>query len=65
MADKKVTVEIELSKANAALAQQAAEILNLTVEETVSFLPSRFNQPLISNHPNPGGFLFTIGVQPT
>lgn len=37
MADNKVTVEIELSKANAALAQQAAEILNLTVEETVSF----------------------------
>lgn len=37
MVDNKVTIEIELSRANAALAQQAAEILNLTVEETVSF----------------------------
>jgi hypothetical protein len=37
MVDNKVTIEIELSRANAALAQQAAEILNLTVEVTVSF----------------------------
>lgn len=36
MPDKKQTVEIELSKANADLAQRAAMILKTTVEVVVS-----------------------------
>ncbi len=36
MPSKKTTVEIELSKANAELAQRAADILKTTVEVVIS-----------------------------